>query len=884
MKLFCTCLVIFFFSQSVLANHLKGGWIQYEYLGPGAAANTSSYRITVRQYLDCNSTAAQRDANVFLGIFDAATNQAVSIVSPRTIPLSGSDNPNKTTYSPCISSPPPVCYFIDRYTTTVDLPNNIAGYILTVQRCCRITGIVNVNGNSSTIGVSYTNRIPGTINGVDYSKNSSPAFAQKDTAIVCYSSPFTFDFSATDADGDSLAYVFCDGLVGGDNTAGGAQPDPPANPPYNAVPYSTSFSGSSPMGSTVTIDPRTGIISGIAPSITGDYVVAVCANEFRNGILIGTTKKEIHIKVANCSISAAALKPGYMTCNGTTLTFQNESPNSTVTSYLWDFGVQGITTDTSTQAQPTYDYLKSGKDSGTFTVKLVVASSNGCKDSATSKVSVYPGFVPDFKTTGTCFLNAYTFTDITTTKYGTVNSWRWDFGDSTTLADTARSKDSAWTYAAPVSTTVKLVVANSEGCIDTVIKAVVILDKPSLALAFKDTLICSNDTLSLKANINSGTINWTVSPGPNQARIQNSNSSQPVVFPRDSTTYYAFVNDNGCANMDSVRVNVLQYISVNAGVDTGVCRTDTFRLSPISYALSYRWTASTGEVVQNIKRPLIQPLVNTSYFVLANLGKCQARDTVSVKVSPYPTAVLGNDTTICFGNRVQLNARITGSVFTWSPVLSLSNENTLTPLAGPSKTTSYILTVYDTSGCPKPVSDTLLITVVPPINAYAGKDTTVLPDVPVQLNASGGSAYLWSPATGLSAVDIPNPVVTLNGSIDSITYTVSVSSGGCYAVDQVVVRVYKDGPDILVPSAFTPNGDGKNDIARPITIGISRLHYFTIYNRWGEPVFSTTEIGKGWDGIFKGAEQPSGTYVYQAEGTDYLGKNVFRKGTIVLIR
>ena len=182
MKSFVILFLSLFITGAVYANHLKGGWIQYEYTGPGATANTSHYRITIRQYLDCNSTAAQRDLAVNLGIFDGTT-----LFARYTVPRQGFDKPDKTTYSPCISSPPPVCYFIDRYVLEVDLPDNTGGYTLTVQRCCRITGIVNVSGNSSTIGISYTNHIPGVINGVN---NSSPVFAQKDTAIVCFNSPF----------------------------------------------------------------------------------------------------------------------------------------------------------------------------------------------------------------------------------------------------------------------------------------------------------------------------------------------------------------------------------------------------------------------------------------------------------------------------------------------------------------------------------------------------------------------------------------------------------------------------------------------------------------------------------------------------------------------
>ena len=153
-----------------------------------------------------------------------------------------------------------------------------------------------------------------------------------------------------------------------------------------------------------------------------------------------------------------------------------------------------------------------------------------------------------------------------------------------------------------------------------------------------------------------------------------------------------------------------------------------------------------------------------------------------------------------------------GSVFSWQPTASLINENTLTPTAGPIKTTTYILTVNDTVGCPKPKTDTIVVTVIPPIKADAGKDISVLPQQPAQLNATGGTSYAWSPSTFLSDANIANPIATLDNTVDSMIYTVRVSDGSCFANDQVVVKVYRTGPDILVPSAFTPNADGKNDI------------------------------------------------------------------------
>lgn len=876
MKKLLILLFICFGASSAEAAHLKGGWIQYEYLGQGNNANSSRYKITVRQYLDFNSSAGQVDGFVSVGIFNGLTNATVQTVN---VNLTSTEFPEKTDYDLCLNPRPPnppVRFRIDKYETIVELPNIDGGYILAIQRCCRINGIANVS-NSGTVGVTYTTKISGIINGVDFSANSNPVFVQRDTALICFSAPFTFDFAATDVDGDSLAYSFCDGI---NTPTTEAKPLTPSNPPYPSVPYSLNYSGNSPMGPTVNIDRNTGLISGIAPATVGDYVVAVCVEEYRNGVLIGSTRKEIHITVGNCTLAGASLKPSYITCDGFTMSFQNESTSSDLTGYLWDFGEKNV--PTSSNPTPTHTYA----DTGTYTLKLKVTSSGGCQDSTTAEVRVYPGFVPNFNVQGTCYLNTYNFLDATTTAYGVVNSWRWDLGDVTSAADTSTRKDTAWKYNTPQTVQVRLITGNSKGCIDTIVKTVNILDKPFVNLAFRDTLICSIDTLRLNATVGNGSIAWVPDRSASIARMSGSNTTNPLVYPVDTTRYIVTINDNGCINTDTVTVNVLDFIDVELGLDTSICRTDQFTLSPVSDALSYQWTTSTGVVIPgNTKYPLVQPLVNTTYYVTANLGYCQDRDSVFVAVSPYPQVAVRSDTTICFGDRVQLGGAIVGAGFNWSPSSSLINANTLFPIAGPSKTTQYILTAIDTLGCDKPVRDTVTIFVTQPLTAYAGKDTFVVAGRPVQLLAEGGNNYLWTPTTGLDNPTSSSPTVTLPETIDSIRYIVrAIGAGGCYDEDDVIVRVFKTGPDLFVPSAFTPNGDGKNDIVRPVGVGIATLQYFRIYNRWGQLVFSTSQTGKGWDGIFNGTPQPPGTYVFEAVGTDQLGNRVYKKGTIVLIR
>ena len=179
-------------------------------------------------------------------------------------------------------------------------------------------------------------------------------------------------------------------------------------------------------------------------------------------------------------------------------------------------------------------------------------------------------------------------------------------------------------------------------------------------------------------------------------------------------------------------------------------------------------------------------------------------------------------------------------------------------------------------------SNTILIPVF--INraiANAGNDTTVIPDEPFQLQGSGGVQYNWIPGTGLSNPSIANPVGLLQ---DDMTYTLEViTAEGCVDTDEVNVTVFK-GSAIHVPSAFTPNQDGLNDRLKPQYIGIKTLDYFTVYNRWGQVVFSTKDQGKGWDGTLKGMPQSTGTFVWTLRAIDYVGKVYQLKGTSTIIR
>ena len=211
--------------------------------------------------------------------------------------------------------------------------------------------------------------------------------------------------------------------------------------------------------------------------------------------------------------------------------------------------------------------------------------------------------------------------------------------------------------------------------------------------------------------------------------------------------------------------------------------------------------------------------------------------------------------------------------------------------AAPSKTTNYILSIKN-ANCPNLLVDTFHVKIIIPIKIFAGHDTSVVANQPLQLNAIANStadsmrlSFLWRPNIGLNNPAIVNPIATLNTGVDSIYYVVKATTPeGCFAEDGLIVKIFKTEPDIFVPTGFTPNNDGRNDVLKPIPVGISKLDYFNVYNRFGQLVFSTAEVGKGWDGNFSGSAQPSGTYVFITQGITYNGKVIFRKGTSVLVR
>lgn len=225
-KLFLIACLTILWMQNILARHIKGGEISYEYQGPGSNPNTDRYIITLRLFLECNASGQQLDEMANIGIFRISDNQSIA-GSPFNFPLVGDEFINIRQPNPCIVNPSPVCYRLRTYIASVELPRDPNGYTAVFQRCCRIENLSNLSPNNN-IGSSYTSNIHGIDAILPGEHNSSPSFAIKDTVLICQNRPFELDFGAVDPDRDSLSYEFIDAFNAPGGGGGGVlNPVPP---------------------------------------------------------------------------------------------------------------------------------------------------------------------------------------------------------------------------------------------------------------------------------------------------------------------------------------------------------------------------------------------------------------------------------------------------------------------------------------------------------------------------------------------------------------------------------------------------------------------------------------------------------------------------------
>jgi gliding motility-associated-like protein len=311
--------------------------------------------------------------------------------------------------------------------------------------------------------------------------------------------------------------------------------------------------------------------------------------------------------------------------------------------------------------------------------------------------------------------------------------------------------------------------------------------------------------------------------------------------------------------------------------------------STVSIGTISRWNwIVDGNPVSTAKDPQLTGLApglhTLQLEVRSEYGCASAIVQKQFTIAPSPV-ITATVTDGCINIPVQFNAAQTDNATTvtqWNWQFGNGLTGTLqNPLHTYNTTGNYTTLVTATAGngC---TSNTISLPVF--INraiANAGNDTTVIKNEPFQLNGSGGQTYSWSPDAGLNNSAVANPVATLE---DDQRYTLTVTTAeGCTDTDDIAITVFK-GSAIYVPTGFTPNGDGINDVLKPYYIGIKNLDYLMLYNRWGQVVFSSKNMNAGWDGTIKGVKQLTGVFIWRLRATDFVGKVYEMKGTTTLVK
>jgi gliding motility-associated-like protein len=315
----------------------------------------------------------------------------------------------------------------------------------------------------------------------------------------------------------------------------------------------------------------------------------------------------------------------------------------------------------------------------------------------------------------------------------------------------------------------------------------------------------------------------------------------------------------------------------------------------------YTWDSGNNLQDSNVQNPyaFVPRSIDYAVYTVGRNG-CRVRDSLHIFVPDHKLNVGPIDTIACVNQIVPLYAT-GGDAYNWFEIkngaftdasATLSCTNCSDPIATPPVTTTYAVVfsnnvhatnpinpTYET-GCPDTMQVTVYVNPLP-IVRVVNTDTMIKYGKSLQLYAHGAQTYSWTPVGSLTDPNSPNPMAAPR---ETTTYIVfGMDTNGCVSTDTVKVAVdYRD--NLLVPTGFTPNGDGMNDIFRPVNLGLRSLMEFRVFNRWGQEVFSTTNAERGWDGKWKGIEQQIGSYQYLIKVGYPDDHQETYKGDVTLIR
>jgi len=672
----------------------------------------------------------------------------------------------------------------------------------------------------------------------------------------------------------------------------------------------------------------------------GKLTVRLAITSFPGGCLSDTVSQTISIHPLPVP---SFILPSNCLVQGQPVTFTDNStientypiPPDNIVKWSWNFGDTSNTVGSNLQnGQHTF----TSHNPGTYNVIETDTTSSGCYASDTIAYIIDGSKpIPGFEIVSSQLCSNLPIQIIDTSRIGvgkiTEVQIVWDVLNNPSIISTdntpsngATGSSKTYSNTYPDSTinetyTIKLIASTGGStCLDSISKNITVFGRPIVTFTASPSSICANAspvvfTGATETNGPTGVFSYS------GAGVSNSSFNPAKASVGSNTIQAMFTTANGCKDSANSTITVLPVdnISFNLKPDTlQVCKTDIITLNPSSNSQSYYWSESdsllrnTFVASKTTKSTQVLPVDDsTIYYVTANASSCPTSDSVKIYASPYPNVSIVSpihldinnihDTTICYNGTATLTAATTdNAAFVWLPSTTLSDNTAASTAATPLDSTEYIVTATGSKYCGKQVYDTAIVKVLKPFNigTRVGNDTAlnVVPGESIRLHAfvldtsfHTPLAYSWSPNTYLDIADTSSPLLTPNttfgGSNQSQLYRVTATTAqGCPADTTITIHFY-NLIDIYVPTAFNPNSNNpKNRVLTAVPVGITQFQFFRVFNRYGQLVFSTTQLGNGWDGTILGISADIGTYIWESQGLDYNNKLVKRTGTVVLIR
>ncbi len=769
------------------ANHIIGGNISMRAIG----STPGQFQIQLTQFWDATqSSAGNQDPVVTVLVFskkDPKLIERIDLKLCESLPLRFNNE--------ACARQNKLNFIEARYCTLVQLDpakyTDPAGYYMVWERCCRSDALTNVARTSSGLGMVFYMEFPAmTRNSIPF-VNSSPQFKIPNGDYICLDKPFTFDISATDADGDVLVYSLVTPLNGyTTNVLLTAPATPRASYPPVGWAAGYGLTNVIPGNPALSVDAATGQLS-VRATKEGLYLFSVQCEEYRNGERIGVVRRDFQMPVVNCGQTSTP--PAIITVN-----------SRVVSSNLPWCASQPLTLRAEKSATFQYQWQQDGSN-------LPGATTDSLQVTTAGVYTVVKSL-------------ALSCAGDTTSEKITVN----------------------YVTAPPVSVSL-------------------VSPKP----------LCTGDTIQLQATSNPDyTYRWQ------RDGVNLTGQQGDVLRVNQSGRYRVLARPlaANCEGMDSIQITINPRPTVQISATRPVfCPGDSVVLTAVSQPGNlYQWQRDGGRFGAAIARVQTREAGLYRVAVTASTGCTALSGPLALTQYPRPDVRLDSLAPFCGtgGTAQALNGQPGGGVYAGPGV----RGNRFDPAVAGVGRHTLTYTITSVNGCRAVQSTTATVAPGPQLTGPNAYTLFRGSQIGIQVEASEPVLrYGWSPPDFLSRADVPNPVAS--PLVTTPYQLTALSVAGCPVSFSVLVEVVEP---VYIPSAFSPNNDGLNDVWTIANIEKFPDCDVSVFNRWGELVFHSRGYTQPWNGSYGQNKAGVGLYTYQIRTGEGPFSTTFR-GALTLL-